>query len=365
MPLGGGQSIGASCYFLKLGNSNILLDCGVGFQQGVPFAPNFHALLSTPYLQSLAQISQVFISHAHLDHAGHLPDLLLQNQSAAVCMTDMTFNLIDHQLSNFQQGDYSVKRQLLNSVVTRVSYAQQIPFGKFRATFYQAGHIPGAMMTLLEYRNRRILYTGDYSISDTPFTSGCRIPDGDIDLLILCGLHARHSSYRRSRGKLPYIIQKIKRIIKEKRSVFYHVRQLSKGLELIALLNSSLDVPIYFDDFILRLSERLETQFIPVRRENNYPLSVPHKKFPNVVISRDPRFPFDPRYERLDEDFSLHDDFNDTVEFVKKINPKTAIVVHSPPSIDPFDSTIEQTLMNDADCRTQFVFANDGESYIF
>ena len=365
MPLGGGQSIGASCYYLKLGNSNILLDCGVGFQDGVPFAPNFHALLSTPYVQSLAQISHVFISHAHLDHAGRLPDFLLENQNAAVFMTDMTFNLIDHQLSNFQQNEYAVKRQLLNARVTRVSYAQQIPFGKSRATFVQAGHVPGAMMTLLEYRNRRILYTGDYSIADTPFTSGCHIPTVDIDILILCGVHARHSSYRRSHGKLPYIVQKIKRLIREKRSVFYHIRQLSKGLELLALLNSSLDVPIYLDDFALRLSERLETQFIRVRRENNFPLGVEHKKFPNIVLSRDPRFPFDPRYERLDEDFSLHDDFNDIVEFVKKINPKTAVVVHSPPSSDPFDETIEQTLMNDADCRTQFVFAAEGESYIF
>ena len=365
MPLGGGQSIGASCYFLKLGNSNILLDCGIGFKQGVPFAPNFHALLSTPYLQSLGQISQIFISHAHLDHAGWLPDFLMQSPTPAVYMTDMTFNLIDHQLSNFQQNDYSIKRQLLNSVVTRVSYAQQIPFGKWRATFVQAGHIPGAMMTLFEYRKRRILYTGDYSIADTPFTSGCHFPTVDIDLLIMCGLHARHSSYRRGHGKLPYIVHKIKRLLREGRSVFYHVRQLSKGLELIELLNNSIDIPIYLDDFALRLVERLEDQFIRIRRENNYPLSVEPRKYPNVVLSKDPRFPFDPRYERLDEDFALHDDFNDTVEFIKKINPKTAVLVHSPPSTDPFDMTVEQCLMNDAECRTQFVFANDGEAYVF
>ena len=365
MPLGGGQTIGASCYFLKLGNSNILLDCGVGFKEGVPFAPNFHALLSTPYLQSLSQISQIFISHAHLDHAGWLPDFLMQNSTAAVYMTNMTFDLIDHQLSIFQQKDYPVKRELLNALVTRVSYAQQIPFGKCRATFYQAGHIPGAMMILFEYRKRRILYTGDYSIADTPFTSGCRLPDVDIDLLILCGLHAKHSSYRRAHGKLPYIVHKIERLLRARRSVFYYIRQLSKGIELLELINKSLDVPVYLDDSVLRLVDRFEKQSIQVRTVNNYPLSAEHRKFPNVVLSKDPRFPFDPRYERLDEDFSLHDDFNDTVEFIKKINPKTAVIVHSPISSDPFDTTIEQRLMSDADCRTQFVFANDGESYIF
>ena len=366
MPLGGGQTIGASCYFLKLGNANILLDCGIGFKDGVPFAPNFHALLSSPYLQSPAQISQIFISHAHLDHAGWLSDFLMQSKSdAAVYMTDMTFLLIEHQISMFHQKDYSVKRELLNSIVTRVSYMQQIPFGKCRATFYQAGHIPGAMMVLIEYRNRRILYTGDYSISSTPGTNGCRLPDGEIDLLILCGLHARHSSYRRSHDKLPYIIQKIKRALQHRRSVFYRVRQLSKGWELIKLLNDHLNVPIYLDDSILKLIKRFELKIIRVLEQNNYPLSAGRKLFPNVVLSMQPNFPFDPRYERLDEDFSLHDDFDDTVRFVKKINPKTAIVVHSPPPLGPFDETIEQQLMNDADCRTQFVFANEGEAYVF
>ena len=30
MPLGGGQQVGASCYFLRLGETNILLDAGIG-----------------------------------------------------------------------------------------------------------------------------------------------------------------------------------------------------------------------------------------------------------------------------------------------------------------------------------------------
>ena len=33
VPLGGGDNIGASCYYLKLGRSNILLDCGKGFDE--------------------------------------------------------------------------------------------------------------------------------------------------------------------------------------------------------------------------------------------------------------------------------------------------------------------------------------------
>ncbi len=42
--LGGAQAVGASCYFLKLGSSNILLDCGSGWSNGITFAPNTYIL---------------------------------------------------------------------------------------------------------------------------------------------------------------------------------------------------------------------------------------------------------------------------------------------------------------------------------
>ena len=34
MPLGGGQRVGASCYYLRLGDNNILLDAGSRMMQG-------------------------------------------------------------------------------------------------------------------------------------------------------------------------------------------------------------------------------------------------------------------------------------------------------------------------------------------
>ena len=46
IPLGGGDNIGASCYYLKLGKNNILLDCGKGFDGSkISFSPNFYTLL--------------------------------------------------------------------------------------------------------------------------------------------------------------------------------------------------------------------------------------------------------------------------------------------------------------------------------
>ena len=40
MPLGGGQRVGASCYFLRLGDTNILLDAGIGGDGKTKFLPD-------------------------------------------------------------------------------------------------------------------------------------------------------------------------------------------------------------------------------------------------------------------------------------------------------------------------------------
>ena len=72
MPLGGGQSVGASCYYLKLGESNLILDAGIGTRDGMIYEPDIFSLITSPYMESLNQLEQVYISHAHMDHVGYL-----------------------------------------------------------------------------------------------------------------------------------------------------------------------------------------------------------------------------------------------------------------------------------------------------
>ena len=88
IPLGGGQEVGASCYFLKIGTHNILLDCGIGFHNGLIYEPNLRFLQQTQFIESLNQIDQVFISHAHLDHIGNLPYLMKCCPNVPIFMTE-------------------------------------------------------------------------------------------------------------------------------------------------------------------------------------------------------------------------------------------------------------------------------------
>ena len=105
MALGGGQRVGASCYYMGLGNNHILLDCGIGYASGIKQNPVLNALLGVPGIYSLSQLSEIYISHAHLDHSGYLPEMLHQLPNTKIYMTELTRRLLRYQYSeeNYQR----------------------------------------------------------------------------------------------------------------------------------------------------------------------------------------------------------------------------------------------------------------------
>ena len=358
MPLGGAQEVGASCYFLKLGADNFLLDCGCGLTRGIRFAPQFPALLETPYLQDLHQISHVFISHAHVDHSAALPDFLELNERAAVYMTDLTQEILSAQLEErFDQ---------IRQNISTVAFMQKIPSPSMELSFHQAGHIPGAMMTLIKFRGTNILYTGDYSTFPTQLVGAAMLPTEPIDILILCGLHARHPFYRnfgQADGALRKILHRIYHALRRYRTVYCRVTQISKGVELIKLINKFLpNAEIFIDERVMKIVRRFENLHIPIMNEHDRPL-IFFPQRPGVILSTAPP-PVNSNMEIVNGDFSLHDDFAATVEFVRRVNPKICVVVHSPPD-QRFNAgtTLEQVLINDPDSRTSFVFPETCEPF--
>ena len=368
MVLGGGQSVGASCYFLKLGDNNILLDCGIGFSEGVPFAPNIYGLLESGLVESPNQIGQVYISHAHSDHTGYIHEYATQFKNPIFYMTNLTKMFTEFQIKKTSQELLKYKKlidadNLMAQRVSCVSYQQEIPFRNYKVSFYEAGHIPGAMMTLFQYNNRNILYTGDYSLNPTPWTNGCQLPKKNIDILIMCGLHARHPDYTKSGNGLDKIIQRMYASLRYKKSVYCRIGQLSKGIEIIRRLKISRcsEYKIFIDKYINNLVNAMENLGIPILNEKISPFTS-KKNFPHILIGTSQYAP-DSSYTIIKDNFALHDDFDETIEFVKRVNPKLAVVVHSPPANFGENITIEQPLLKDADCRTQCIFAETNEIY--
>ena len=348
MALGGAQEVGASCYYLKLGGYNFLLDCGTGQSQGVVFSPNFEALLHTGYVQDINQISNVFVSHAHLDHVAALPNFLQMNQHAVIHMTDFTFQIAELQLG-------SKLSAAMKERISRVTFLQKIPMGDLSISFHQAGHIPGAMMTLFDFRGKKILYTGDYSTEATELVDAAIFPHEEIDTLIICAVHARHSGYHRNDWATMKILTKIQQALRQGKKVFCHVNQISKGVELIALIKKYLpSTEIFIDNRVMRMIHCFEAQHVPIMNVHMHPLEG-FVHMPSVIVSTHQPKIFH-NTEIINSVFSLHDDFNSVVNLVAKVNPKVCIVVHTAPDKFNRNITLEQSLIRNADSRTKFIF---------
>jgi len=107
------------------------------------------------------------VTHAHYDHLGGLQQSA--RRCKAVVMTPATRDLL-----TVLRG----RTSLTNGNVYTLNYGETLPHDGERITLHPADHILGAAQVLVEDKDRaRIVYTGDFRISNTPIL--------DADILVL------------------------------------------------------------------------------------------------------------------------------------------------------------------------------------
>ena len=177
--LGGAGEVGRSAFLLK-GQKNILLDYGVKVSKGN----------TTELPLPAGKVDAVVVSHAHFDHSGALP--MLYNQSLPVAFgtkptLELSELLIQDSLgiSRKQHIKPNFTHREVNSFIGKYmsyDYHSEMEFSDYSFTFYDAGHIPGSAVTLIQKRNsnRRLVYTGDFKISPQVLQGSAEIVKSDV-----------------------------------------------------------------------------------------------------------------------------------------------------------------------------------------
>lgn len=98
VPLGGGNEVGASAYYLSIDGMNILLDCGARLR-GEELYPDYERLLRE--MTDFSEIDLIVISHGHYDHIGSFAKIAALACNAEIVMTKDTKSLIEMQLLDF------------------------------------------------------------------------------------------------------------------------------------------------------------------------------------------------------------------------------------------------------------------------
>lgn len=199
LPVGGGNEIGANCYYLNLNGNGVILDCGIHPQKtGLDSLPKFDLLNDKP-------IDSCLISHAHQDHIGSLPFLIKKFPYVKIITTPQTRAIaelvlhnsvsilkkeIDDESFEFYSHD---EVDLLIKMIEYKEYRNQFELNSYHQlknsdvniTFYDAGHILGSAGILLENNNYKIFYTGDINLTDQTIQPKAKLPEEKIDTLIL------------------------------------------------------------------------------------------------------------------------------------------------------------------------------------
>jgi len=201
--IGATRTVTGSLHLFEYDNQKFLLECGLyqghreeaeRINRTFPFKPK--------------DIKAVILSHAHIDHSGNLPNLTKRGFSGAIYCTPATKDIASLLLldsAKIQEYDiaylnkkhkrkglplkeplYTVKdaEQTIKHF-SAVNYEETFePVKGVKTTLYDAGHILGSSIILLEADGKKLLFSGDLGRKNMPIIKDPTVIK-DIEYMIL------------------------------------------------------------------------------------------------------------------------------------------------------------------------------------
>lgn len=227
------------CLLVRMGPHRILLDFGLAnilpVTKDLTKSPQC-AIGSTP-------ADLVIVSHAHPDHARGLFALHQAFPALPIYASEVTTKLLP---LNWQEAELGNIPSFCQALPLRSPI--EIKAGLI-VELFPAGHLPGAVAILLTYhtpnRDYKLLYTGDFFLSNSRLVEGLRLDELrglNLDVLLIEGSYgtSRHTHRRHQENQ---VAERIHRAISssglgENSSVILLTPALGLGQELLMLLRS-------------------------------------------------------------------------------------------------------------------------------
>ncbi len=273
--IGAAGTVTGSNHLLRTAAGKIVLDCGM-FQGKRKEA---FELNRTFDFYNPKDVDAVILSHAHIDHAGNLPNLVKKGFRGPIYCTHATKDLCEIMLADsahiqqkdtefvnkkrakqgknlfeplYTQADVDDTLQLMQGV----NYHQEFEvLPGITASFYDAGHILGSAVTYIRIiENGKLIelgFSGDLGRPNMPILRDPEIIP-DVDYFICESTYGGrfHEDFDMSEAK---VVEVIKRAIERRGKIITPAFSLGRTQELVYLLHTIFEkglvpnIPVYVD----------------------------------------------------------------------------------------------------------------------
>ena len=177
------------------------MDCGIH--------PGLNGMDALPFVDMIEadKIDLLLVSHFHLDHAGALPWFLQKTTFRGKCfMTHATKAIYRWLLSDFIKVSNISTEQMLYTEqdleasmdkIETINFHEEREVGGVKFWAYNAGHVLGAAMFMVEIAGVRVLYTGDFSREEDRHLMAAELPSVRPDVLIVESTYGIHIHEKR------------------------------------------------------------------------------------------------------------------------------------------------------------------------
>ncbi|KJS00835.1 MAG: metallo-beta-lactamase [Desulfobulbaceae bacterium BRH_c16a] len=254
--LGAKDCVTGSCHLIETlpgsaDSVNILVDCGSAYGDD-PELP-FDRFPVPP-----EKIHYLFLTHAHIDHIGRVPDLIDAGFKGEIICTHATKALLLPMLNDAMSFSARTEKEVrrLEMRIDDLSWGFELheTFTLKKVITFKlsnAGHILGSCFILFNFPDRqgdafRVIFSGDLGCKDTPI-----LPDPDppeaCDLLIMESTYGdRNHPSRKGRGEA--MEKLLKKALADKGIVYIPAFALGRTQELLYELDRiGVKVPVFVD----------------------------------------------------------------------------------------------------------------------
>ncbi len=271
---GAAHTVTGSQHLLDINGSKLLLDCGL--YQGKR-ADTYERNLNFAF--DARSVDAVILSHAHIDHAGNLPNLVKQGYEGHIFATHATVELASLMIADsarIQESDaeYVNKKRAqrgespieplyttadaddVAAMFKGVDYGEAFePIPGVVARLYEAGHILGSAGVSLEIeekgRKTRLWFSGDIGRYRMPLLRDPILPDA-VDYMIMESTYGDKSHSNPENAFIEFR-DVVKRTIERGGKVIVPAFAVGRTQELVYNLNEMMQdhdvprVPVYVD----------------------------------------------------------------------------------------------------------------------